>query len=253
MIATQRARRVAAGFSVGALSLVAAMGAAADASAATAQTEWVDGNSKFVMTVSDSTPRVGDTLTFANTFQRKWADEYIYWVKYTVPSCLRYVDGSAGWENNPSMGNKMEVHESTGPNDPAYVQINAPDVVTWRVPGLGAGWGAARSVSMQFTVTSKCATGEALTPGLAYKGSLGTGNYADRGPSFTVPKGTGGGSEGGGNEGGGSEGGGSQGGSNEGGSGSSGTGSSGPSTPGVGGIVGGTGSLDLGSLAGNAG
>jgi len=136
--------RLAGGLGAGALALTALAFTAADANAASAGTDWTDGNSRFTMSVSDSTPKVGDVVTVRSTFQRKWSDEYIYQVKHVVPSCFDYVDGSATWD----AGKANNVENGSGQN-PGYAKITSPNSTSWRVPGLGAGWGSARAVSMK--------------------------------------------------------------------------------------------------------
>lgn len=189
--------RVALGLGTGAVAIATAALAApsADAASASALTYWEHGNSRFNMTVSDSTPKVGDVITLSNTFQRKWSDEYIYSVKYTIPSCLDYVAGSARWGS----GAVSDVENKSG-EETAFVKANAPSITSWRVVGLGAGFGDPFPASMQFRVTAACATGETQPTSLHYGGSLGDGTYKDKGPSITVAKAANpGGGDGGGN------------------------------------------------------
>ncbi|GAA3950840.1 hypothetical protein [Gordonia caeni] len=190
--------RAAAVAGAGALA-VAGLGAIAPhASAASADSTWTDGNSRFTMTVSDATPAVGDTVTITTQFQRKWAVEFIYDVKVLVPSCLSYQGGSSYWQSSPV--SKVDPHEATEPGDQAYVKVSAPNVTSWSVPGVGDSWGQARTVSMEFSVTPACATGQTQGTGMHYGGSLGSGTYSDKGPSITVSSSGNGGN--GGNDGG---------------------------------------------------
>lgn len=177
--------KIAAGFGVGAAALTAVVLATPGADAASDMTFWEHGNSRFEMTVSDTTPSVGDTITISNTFQRKWSDEYIYSVKYVVPSCLNYVAGSGHWNG----GQVSSVDDQTDAN-PAFALINAPGVTSWNVPGLGGGFGEKRTASMKFKVTAACATGNANQLEMHYGGSLGDGIYKTQPPKFTVAKGS---------------------------------------------------------------
>lgn len=180
--------RIAAGVSVGAFALAAASMGAPAANAASAMTYWEEGNSRFEMTVSNSTPATGDTITISNTFQRKWADEYIYSVKYLVPNCLEYVWNSAKWDT----GVVQNVEDLSG-QEASFVKANANSVTSWKVTGLGAGFGDKQKVSMQFVVGDNCPIGKELGTDMHYGGSLGDGTYHNKGPKITVSKGAGGG------------------------------------------------------------
>ncbi|MGB3708566.1 Ig-like domain-containing protein [Gordonia sp. (in: high G+C Gram-positive bacteria)] len=151
---------------------------AAPAMGAPDSVSWSDGNSSFERSVSDSTPAVGDTITVTTRFQRKASDEYIYNYKDLTNSCLNYVAGSAKWEG----GSIASVNSSVA----GEVRVEAPNVTSWRVP-LG---GTKRSISVQYTVTGDCATGDGMLTTMHYGGSLGSGIYNNpkRGPVITVAK-----------------------------------------------------------------
>ncbi|GAA3950847.1 hypothetical protein [Gordonia caeni] len=241
MTGNQNRVRAAAGLGAGALALAALALTSPTAAAAPADTTWTDGNAQFTMTVSNATPAVGDTITVSTDFQRKWADEYIYDVKTLVPRCLQYVDGSSTWQG----GSVSKVEDASGADDQAYVKASAPNVTSWRVPGLGSGWGAKRTVTMQFTVTAACATGQAQGTSLHYGGSLGSGTYQNRGPSITVAEAD--------NDNGNGDGGNGDGDGGDNGNGNGGDNGNGGNDNGNGGDNGGSGSLDFGSLSGLVG
>lgn len=236
MIGNQNRVRAAAGLGAGALALAALAITTPTAAAAPADTTWTDGNAQFTMTVNNATPAVGDTITVSTDFQRKWADEYIYDVKALVPRCLQYVDGSSTWQG----GSVSKVEDASGADDQAYVKASAPNVTSWRVPGLGSGWGAKRTVTMQFTVTAACATGQAQGTSLHYGGSLGSGTYQNRGPSITVAEPD-------------NDNGNGDGGNGDGGDNGNGNGGDNGNGNGNGGDNSGSGSLDFGSLSGLVG
>lgn len=268
-----RARSLA-GLGAGALAAAALTLSAPPAGAAPDQTDHVssNGNTRLTMSVSDTTPKVGDTLTFTAKFDRKWSVENYTKVKQLVPSCLTYVDGSAKWQGTPIAS--VDDHKSTGAGDQAYVLLSAPSGIAWSAPGIGGSWGEKRGATMQFVVTKACATGEALPTSVHYDGSLTKEYPQNAGPTITVAKQSGGDNNGGGSNGGGNNGG-DNGGNNNGGnnngggsSGGSGDSSSGNDTAGGNdtggshdnssdgsggsnnkGSVGSHGSVDLGSLA----
>ena len=134
--------RLAAGISAAALGFAGLTFAAGEAAA--------DSFTAVKMTVSDATPQVNDTIALSAKVTRSVAFEDLHDVKFVVPACLRYVNDSAAWEGSQIA--KVQVHESTGPTDAAFVKVSSPkNVGGWRVPANGS-----RTISMKFTVTPEC-------------------------------------------------------------------------------------------------
>lgn len=151
---------VAAGFAV-------TMGVGA-ASAAPGTVQWNDGNSKFSRTVSNTTPNEGEIITISTTFERKaWTSvEWIQAVKDLHPTCLTYVSGSP----------------AAGEVKPDYAKVTG----AWDVyPNIQP---KSRTFNFQYKVGADCARGTTLPTGMHYSGSLGQGQYTDKGPSITVSK-----------------------------------------------------------------
>lgn len=181
-------RRVVAGAGSVALAggMVATVGAGLAAAAPIpSPTTWSDGNSQFTRTIDNATPHVGDTITLSTAFQRKWAVEDIYNYKDLHDGCLAYVPGSAKWEGSAI----AKVTETPGaPGSQASVTVESPSLTAWAVPGVGSGWGAKRTISMQFVVGSNCQVGTDLMTTMHYGGSLGSGVYQDKGPTINASK-----------------------------------------------------------------
>ncbi|MFB7719938.1 Ig-like domain-containing protein [Nocardia sp. NPDC056100] len=145
------------------------------ASAAPGTITWSDGNSKFTRTVSNTNPVPGDTVTVTTKFERTGIPvEYIYNIKDLHPACLTPVAGSA------KMGGDQVSLDTSSPDwvraefgitkYPVYPNIN-PKSQTFEV---------------QYTVGANCARATPLSTSMNYGGSLGSGTYADKGPSITV-------------------------------------------------------------------
>ncbi|MFE3292311.1 Ig-like domain-containing protein [Rhodococcus sp. NPDC059234] len=157
---------VAAGFAVTA--------GVAVASAAPGSVTWTDGSSKFTRTISEANPAVGDVVTMTTKFERTGGVvEWLQAVKDVHPACLTYVAGSAkvsGSGQNPeSQG--ADFVRVTG-NWPVYPNINPKS----------------QTFEFSYKVGADCARGAALSTSMYYGGSLGAGNYGDKGPSVTVRK-----------------------------------------------------------------
>ncbi|AQA24332.1 bacterial Ig-like domain family protein [Rhodococcus sp. MTM3W5.2] len=176
-------RGVAAGaattLTIGALALLGA----GVAGAAPGSISWDDGSSHFTRTISNTTPAVGDTITVTTKFERtSWTDEYIYNVKDRHHSCLTYVPGSAkmiGQSEYPVDNPEVNANE-------AYVRAawGSTDWVVQNRPGFYR----APTFSVAYKVGQNCPRGTALTTGMDYGGSLGSGNYGNKGPSITIGK-----------------------------------------------------------------
>ncbi|AQA24105.1 hypothetical protein BTZ20_3592 [Rhodococcus sp. MTM3W5.2] len=183
MTSRETTRAVAAGaattLTIGALALLGA----GVAGAAPGSISWDDGSSHFTRTISNTTPAVGDTITVTTKFERtSWTDEYIYNVKDRHHSCLTYVPGSAkmiGQSEYPVENPEVNANE-------AYVRA-AWGVTDWVVQSR-PGFYRAPTFSVAYKVGQNCPRGTALTTGMDYGGSLGSGNYGNKGPSITMGK-----------------------------------------------------------------
>ena len=163
---------VAAGFAV-----TAGVGVAG---AAPQSVSWSDGNSKFTRTISDVNPTEGDIITSKTSFQRSSGSvvEYIYAVKDLHPTCLTYVEGSAKVDGSPR-GLKGKA------DDYARVEGGATE---WPVRGIANP--NTRTFEFSYRVGADCVRDVALMTAMHYGGSLGEGQYSDKGPAITVSKNT---------------------------------------------------------------
>ncbi|TJZ77868.1 Ig-like domain repeat protein [Rhodococcus oryzae] len=153
------------------------------AGAAPGSISWDSGSSHYIRTISNTTPAVGDTVSVTTRFERySWTDEYIYNVKDRHHSCLTYVPGSAmmsGSSDYPVANPEVNPDE-------AYVRASW-GVTSWVVRNRPGYWDAP-SFSVSYKVGANCPRGVALTTGMDYGGSLGSGNFGDKGPSITIGK-----------------------------------------------------------------
>ncbi|MGO4204231.1 Ig-like domain-containing protein [Rhodococcus sp. TAF43] len=168
-VAVGAAAAVAAGFAV-----TAGAGAA---SAAPGSVTWQDGDSKFTRTISDVNPKEGDIVTSKTTFQRTaGVVEYIYAVKDLHPTCLTYVEGSAKVDGSP------RGLESKGAD---FARIEGSSI-EWPVRALVNP--NTRTFEFSYRVGADCARETPLMTTMHYGGSLGSGTYADKGPTVAVAK-----------------------------------------------------------------
>ncbi len=161
-------RRIVGGISAFAMAagFAATVGVGA-AGAAPASVSWQDGASKFTRTVSNSNPSVGDTITVSTTFERtNIVVEYIQAVKDIHPTCLTYTGGA---RSNPEVA-------------PDYTRVAGSWVVD---PNIGP---KSQTFNFNYLVTASCARATPLMTTMHYSGSLGSGTYADKGPTITVAK-----------------------------------------------------------------
>ncbi|WP_460972857.1 beta strand repeat-containing protein, partial [Prescottella soli] len=117
--------------------------------------------------MSNSTPSVGETVTVSTKFERTGGVvEYIQAVKDLHPTCLTYVSGNTG-----------------GPEIAAdYTRVTG----SWPVyPNISP---KSQTFSFNYLVTAACARATPLMTTMHYSGSLGSGTYADKGPTITVAK-----------------------------------------------------------------
>ncbi|MET8425083.1 Ig-like domain-containing protein [Nocardia sp. NPDC004860] len=158
---------VAAGFAVAAIP--------GTASAASGTVTWTDGNSKFTRTVSDTNPIAGETITVTTMFERTGIPvEYIYSVKDAHPTCLTPVAGSG------RMGGDQVTLDTSAPDS-----VSASfSIVKYPVyPNISP---KSQTFEVQYTVGVNCARDTPLPTSMSYNGSLGSGNYTDKGPNITV-------------------------------------------------------------------
>jgi hypothetical protein len=177
-------RGVAAGaattLAIGALAFLGA----GVAGAAPASITWDDGSSRFTRTVSNTSPAVGETVTVTTKFERtSWVDEFIYNVKDRHPSCLTYVPGSAKMGGSPTNTDDVNADEGNGTG---YVR-SSWGVTSWVVQNR-PGFHASPEYSVDYKVGPNCPRGVALTTGMDYGGSLGSGGYGTKGPSLNMAK-----------------------------------------------------------------
>jgi len=137
------------------------------AGAASGSVTWNDGNSKFTRTVSNSTPSVGETVKVSTKFERTGGVvEWLQAVKDLHPTCLTYVSGNTG---GPEVA-------------PDYVRVTG----NWPVyPNISP---QSQTFEFNYLVTANCARETPLMTTMHYSGSLGSGTYADKGPTITVAK-----------------------------------------------------------------
>ncbi|WP_425556489.1 hypothetical protein, partial [Gordonia alkaliphila] len=204
--------RLASGLSTGAAAAFALALAAGSATAAPDSTKWhfddsgLMGEWTFTTSITDTTPKVGDEITIANTLTHTKVDRYVYKVKQVVPQCLDFVKATGS-------GTIASTQDKTGTAD-SYVLVNAP-TGGWRIDGASS---SLVKVNVTYKVTEDCATGNAQQTVMHMSGStIGDQNFNNP-ISFTVAKPAGGGGDnGGGDNGGGDNGGGDNGGGDNGG------------------------------------
>ncbi|RMI29959.1 Ig-like domain-containing protein [Nocardia stercoris] len=172
-----------------ALGALAALGAGS-AAAASGSITWTDGSSQFTRTISDVSPAEGETVTVSTQFARNSiVDEYIYNIKDRHPACMTYVDGSAKMSNGttdyPYANPEVVADEGNGGG---YVRVSF-SATNWPVMNRPLAH-QSPVFSVQYKVGHDCARGTALTTGMDYGGSLGSGLYPTKGPSITVGKST---------------------------------------------------------------
>ncbi|MFD6350924.1 hypothetical protein [Nocardia tengchongensis] len=177
--ATQRGITAGAATAVAAAALTLLSTGAAHA--APDSVNWTDRVATVTRTVSDATPKAGDTITVTTKFERSTnPDLQINWLRDFHDACLTYVTDSA------------KVNDGTGdkPVEP-YLEIR---------PGFVAGDFTATSYrvtvkpggpvtfTVRYTVGTSCTRGTPLSSGTAYGSSLGQGDYNSYGPFVTVAK-----------------------------------------------------------------
>jgi hypothetical protein len=184
MTSRETTRAIAAGAATAVAMGAFAFLGAGTAGAAPGDITWSDGASTYIRKISNTTPAVGDTITVTTEFQRySWTDEYIYNVKDRHHSCLTYVPGSAkmtGYSGAYPVSNP-EVNA-----DEAYVRASW-GITDWVVRNRPGYWDAP-IFSVNYKVGQNCPRDTALTTGMDYGGSLGSGSYGTKGPSITIGK-----------------------------------------------------------------
>ncbi|MFF0637667.1 hypothetical protein ACFYTS_34835 [Nocardia sp. NPDC004151] len=178
---THRATRH--GIAVGAATAAAALTllSTGTAHAAPDSVTWTDRVASVTRTVSDASPKVGDTITVTTKFERSTSpDLQLNWVKDFHDACLTYVSDSA------------KLDDGTGAKGvEPYLEIRpgfiAGDFMatSYRVFVKAA---APVTFTAQYTVGASCTRGTPLSSGTSYLGSLGKGDYNSYGPFITVAK-----------------------------------------------------------------
>ncbi|RMI27591.1 hypothetical protein [Nocardia stercoris] len=180
---------VACAAATSAVGALAAVLCAGPATAAPGTINWTDGSSQFTRTISNTSPKEGDVITVSTQFARNSiVDEYIYSIKDEHPACLTYVAGSAKM-NNGTTDYPYEDPEVV-PNDggSGYVGVSF-SITNWPVMNRPLAH-QSPVFSVQYKVGHDCTPGTALTTGMEYSGSLGSGHYSTQGPSITVSQST---------------------------------------------------------------
>jgi hypothetical protein len=156
---------VAAGFAV-----TAGVGIA---SAAPGSVNWQEGGSTFTRTISNVTPAEGETISVSTTFGRvpnaETGDETIQEVTDVHPACLTFVDLKVD-------GAQTALTSS----DPTSAKVVGSWLVTAGSPG--------HTMVFSYKVGANCDRDVALKTSMKYSGSLGAGNYPDKGPTISVAK-----------------------------------------------------------------
>lgn len=170
-------RQLVAGASAVAMAagLALTMGAGA-ASGAPDSVKWGHGNTRFTRTVDNTNPGVYEMVKVSVKFERAEIPvEYVQEVKDLHDPCLTYVVGSARVN-----GNTANVVEVT----PDYVKVKGD----WPVyPNINP---KSQTFEFRYEVNPSCARDVELRPSSThYSGSLGAGNYDNKGPFFTVKSG----------------------------------------------------------------
>ncbi|WP_405135419.1 Ig-like domain-containing protein [Nocardia sp. NBC_01388] len=143
--------------------------------AASGTVTWTDGSSKFTRTVSDTTPIAGETITVTTMFERTGIPvEYIYSIADAHPTCLTPVAGSATMG-----GDQVSLDTSAAGTASASFSVIKYPVY----PNISP---KSQTFSVQYTVGVNCARDTPLPTSMSYNGSLGAGNYTDKGPAITV-------------------------------------------------------------------
>lgn len=163
------------------------------AAAAESSVTWTEGTSglgvtTITRTVSDTNPKVGDTITVTTDFARTTGGRNIHNLKDVHPTCLTYVDGSAT-VNGEAITSGLTVQNP----DPDYPEIGfAKATGNWWVGILDEN---SKSFSFDYLVGSDCTPGAEYTTELHYDGTQGigggtaaSGTSGDRGPSITIKK-----------------------------------------------------------------
>lgn len=169
-------RQLVAGASAVAMAagVAVTMGAGA-ASAAPASVTWSDGGTKFTRTVDEANPAAYEMVKVSLKIERTAVPvEYVQQVKDLHDPCLVYETHSAKVNGVSAGGEEVK---------PDYVKVTG----SWAVEPL---IGTTRTFEFRYTVSPNCARGVELRPASThYAGTLGSGQYDNKGPYFTVKAG----------------------------------------------------------------
>ncbi|TJZ77859.1 Ig-like domain repeat protein [Rhodococcus oryzae] len=156
---------VAAGFAVTA--------GAGMASAAPGSVNWYDGGSTFTRTISNVTPAEDEIISVSTTFGRvpnaETGNETIQEMTDVHPACLTFMDLKVDG-----------VPTALTNSDPTSARVVGSWLVTTGSPG--------HTMEYSYKVGANCDRNVALNTYMHYSGSLGAGNYPDKGPSISVTK-----------------------------------------------------------------
>ena len=167
---------------VSALALVNAPAAFADSASAS----HTDSRSVYTRTISDTTPRPGDIITYTQTFTTTSGNDYIYEWRNEIDSCLEYQPGSA----------TLKVGDANATTLPADVVVAAAGRTTINSTDSKGYWtfntANPHTFTLNYRVGTNCKPDQQLTSGFWYKYRTYVGNktYAPRlfegGPAATV-------------------------------------------------------------------
>lgn len=154
--------------------------AAADPVSATA----ADSSSRYTRTMSDSTVRVGDTLTMTQAFSTVSGKDYVYEWRNDVDSCLDYVPGSATLAAGSAAPTPLPAASVTART--GATTVKHPSSSYWTFTQS-----APHSFSLSYTVSPRCAADSELKSGFWYRyGSFSSKTYSSSlfqgGPSVRV-------------------------------------------------------------------
>lgn len=154
--------------------------------AASATETHTDSRSVYSRTVSNTTPALGEIITYAQTFTTTSGNDYIYEWKNNVDSCLEYQSGSA----------ILRIGDASIITLPEDKVIATPGATTIKSNDASGYWAfnkdAPHTFTLQYKVSDSCAQDKELTSGFYYKygNFLGTKTYGsdkfNGGPAITV-------------------------------------------------------------------
>lgn len=168
------------------LAATASLGIIPTATAEQASASHTDSSSVYTRTVSNTTPRIGETVTYTQEFKTTRGDDYIYNWKNNINSCLTYVPGSASLQI--AGGEKQAL-----PAGNVKAEANSTTITSTDSKGY---WTFSESqphrFTLDYTVSEGCEPQQTLESGFTYKyrSFFGTSTYAPEkfkgGPALTI-------------------------------------------------------------------